>query len=156
MNWDAIGAVGEIVGASAVVATIVYLAFQIRDSKVATRALTYQSIYRDFRDNLLSMPESSRNKILSGESLSEEDHRALFTWRVVMFRGYENIWMQKELGTLDERMFKSYISHMKNTLRQPGTIGWWRLATFEFIPEFSSYVDSLIGELKETKVSDQE
>ncbi len=35
MNWDAIGAVGEILGAAAVVATLVYLAIQIRYAKDA-------------------------------------------------------------------------------------------------------------------------
>jgi hypothetical protein len=32
MNWEAIGAVGEIVGAIAVVVTVGYLAFQIRQN----------------------------------------------------------------------------------------------------------------------------
>jgi len=37
MNWDAIGAVGEILGAISVLATLVYLAQQIRQSnKIAT------------------------------------------------------------------------------------------------------------------------
>ena len=36
MNWDAIGAIGEIIGAIAVVATLAYLAQQIRySSKIA-------------------------------------------------------------------------------------------------------------------------
>jgi hypothetical protein len=35
MNWDAIGAVGEIVGAIAVVATLIYLASQVRYAKAA-------------------------------------------------------------------------------------------------------------------------
>ncbi len=35
MNWDAIGAIGEILGAAAVVATLVYLAIQIRYAKDA-------------------------------------------------------------------------------------------------------------------------
>ena len=30
MNWDAIGAIGELVGASAVVVTLVYLAVQVK------------------------------------------------------------------------------------------------------------------------------
>ena len=33
MNWDAISAMGEIVGAAAVVATLVYLAIQVRSAK---------------------------------------------------------------------------------------------------------------------------
>ena len=36
MNWDAIGAMGEIVGALAVVATLTYLATQVRYAKQAT------------------------------------------------------------------------------------------------------------------------
>ena len=38
MNWDAIGAVGEIVGAVAVIATLIYLAIQIKDSARAARS----------------------------------------------------------------------------------------------------------------------
>ena len=33
MNWDAIGAVGEIVGAFAVVVSLIYLALQIRQTR---------------------------------------------------------------------------------------------------------------------------
>jgi hypothetical protein len=35
-NWEAIGAVGEIVGAIAVVCTLIYLASQVRSAKTAT------------------------------------------------------------------------------------------------------------------------
>ena len=34
MNWDAIGAVGEIVGALAVVISVIYLAVQIRQTNI--------------------------------------------------------------------------------------------------------------------------
>jgi hypothetical protein len=43
MNWDAIGAVGEILGALAVVATLAYLAMQTKQSRRATLADVYQS-----------------------------------------------------------------------------------------------------------------
>ena len=38
MNWDAIGAVGEIIGAAAVVATLAYLALQVRASTKESEA----------------------------------------------------------------------------------------------------------------------
>jgi len=41
MNWDAIGAVGEIVGALAVVATLAYLALQVRASTRESEANAY-------------------------------------------------------------------------------------------------------------------
>ena len=58
MNWDAVGAVGEIVGALAVFITLVYLARQIRqntravnsaalDSTINTISIVRQSIYEN-------------------------------------------------------------------------------------------------------------
>ena len=38
MNWDAFGAIGENVGALAVVLTLVYLSIQVREN---TRAVSY-------------------------------------------------------------------------------------------------------------------
>ncbi len=37
MNWDALGAIGEIVGATAVVISVIYLAVQIRKQTVESR-----------------------------------------------------------------------------------------------------------------------
>jgi len=48
MNWDAIGAVGEVGGAIAVVATLVYLARQIRHSAEANIASTQFGIQAEF------------------------------------------------------------------------------------------------------------
>ena len=42
MNWEAIGAIGEISGALAVVLTLLYLARQIQESRKATVAQIYQ------------------------------------------------------------------------------------------------------------------
>lgn len=52
MNWEAIGAVGEIVGAIAVVVTLVYLTNQVRRGTAATQPATVQSaaaLDQDFR-----------------------------------------------------------------------------------------------------------
>jgi len=40
MNWEAAGAIGEIVGAIAVIATLAYLATQIRYARLAERRVT--------------------------------------------------------------------------------------------------------------------
>ena len=43
MNWDAIGAIGEIVGAIAVVVSLIYLSIQIRTSSSLAKAQMFQS-----------------------------------------------------------------------------------------------------------------
>lgn len=46
MNWDAIGAMGEVIGALAVVATILYLAIQLRMSN-KFEAAKHQDVHMD-------------------------------------------------------------------------------------------------------------
>ena len=44
MNWDALGAIGELVGATAVVLTLGYLAVQIRQSSKSSRQQSYNDL----------------------------------------------------------------------------------------------------------------
>ena len=69
MNWDAIGAVGEVIGALAVVATLFYLVIQVRQSRQATEANTrairgnaswdaenvFARRYSEFRDDIVTV-----------------------------------------------------------------------------------------------------
>ena len=41
MNWDALGALAEMIGATAVLITLIYLAIQIRQTKELARSQTY-------------------------------------------------------------------------------------------------------------------
>ena len=56
INWDAIGAIGEIVGAIAVVATLTYLAIQIRTARADAASAVISSAMEGFsrwRANIL-------------------------------------------------------------------------------------------------------
>ncbi len=44
MNWDAIGAIAELLGAVGVIASLVYLATQIRGSREATKVMVRQDV----------------------------------------------------------------------------------------------------------------
>ncbi len=50
MNWEAIAAIGEIVGATAVLITFIYLAVQIRQNTAAVATSTYESVMTGFND----------------------------------------------------------------------------------------------------------
>ena len=67
MNWDAVGAVGELVGAIAVVFTLGYLALQMKQNTVAIRA---QSLIA--RTNEI---DQSLREIALSEDLSDIYHR---------------------------------------------------------------------------------
>ena len=57
MNWDALGAIGELVGALAVVVTLIYLAVQIRQStnqSAANMASTVLNEYNRLQEIVIS------------------------------------------------------------------------------------------------------
>jgi hypothetical protein len=78
MNWDAIGAVGEIVGAVAVVATLFFLATQIRASNALAAAESRDRSFEQMsrlRHLIASDPDVARIWRLGclGESLSDDE-----------------------------------------------------------------------------------
>jgi hypothetical protein len=86
-NWDAVGAIGEIVGATTVFISIVYLALQVKQSSSQIRSSGYQAAAQtanDFLKGLSSNPDALRVFEAAQESygdLAEEDQvlaRTLF------------------------------------------------------------------------------
>jgi heme/copper-type cytochrome/quinol oxidase subunit 1 len=52
MNWEAIGAIGEILGALAVILTLIYLAVQVRYTKDLVRNQNHQTSYEQWANTL--------------------------------------------------------------------------------------------------------
>jgi hypothetical protein len=147
MNWEALGAVGETIGAVAVLVTLVYLAMQVRLGIQTTKAAAYEDVYRDLQQNLNSIPSVLLTKALADEDLTADEARTLTRWWVLMFRMYENWWKQHQNGILDEDVYSAYNSHMRITLSQPGAMRWWKNGTgVDYIPAFVAYVDHKITE----------
>jgi hypothetical protein len=59
MNWDAVGAIGEIVGAAAVVATLGYLALQIRQNTRELRSSSFRDVFNSYSNVRLATIENS-------------------------------------------------------------------------------------------------
>ena len=78
MNWDAIGAIGETVGAFAVVATLIYLAIQTKQTREAVQAggtLSTMEIFSRWRTALVQSPDLSNiaAKANAGEKLDAQE-----------------------------------------------------------------------------------
>ena len=73
MNWDAIGAIGELLGATVTIATLAYLAVQIKqNSALSVLHLAHfnQEAYSRYRQMCIEHPEII-SKTYKGEPLSE-------------------------------------------------------------------------------------
>ena len=79
MNWDAIGAVGEIVGAIAVVVTLAYLAVQVRMARITAAAETTYSTLEAYSRWRMAILQNSNialaiGKANRGDTLDDEEH----------------------------------------------------------------------------------
>lgn len=80
MNWDAIGSAGEILGAIAVLATLLYLASQIKQAnrfESAKHLDVHMDRIREFTMEIGRDPETSRiwHTGLAGEELTQDEQR---------------------------------------------------------------------------------
>lgn len=78
MNWDAIGAIGELLGVFVVVVSVIYLAFQVRQNTAATRAEALRSFRLEVADQFLTWGQDSRISGLWHKVLYDQARRADF------------------------------------------------------------------------------
>ena len=107
MNWDAIGAIGEIVGAIAVLATLIYLAIQIRQNSAIQRAQTHQQLALERVNGvrLITTNKELRDavgKARFGKPLTEDEQGILFWMTVMHLREYENELYQHSQGMIED------------------------------------------------------
>ena len=152
MNWEAIGAIGEIVGAIAVVLTLGYLAVQIRQNTRAVRAASHHAVTDSFnRINAVIGADASVGRIVrigrTGiDNLTEDEQVSLGYLYLSFFRVFETLHYQHEIGTVDEQSFQSEERSLYAALSYPGVREWWLVNTYGFSPGFRSHVDQVIRE----------
>jgi len=161
MNWDAIGAIAETLGAVGVIASLVYLATQIRQSRQqmsqntrALRAGTYQQFRSDLGDVFWRAIETPgldsvvRSGFADYRQLNEADAFKFDFFMVGVFGPYESAHYQFRAGLLDEDRWLMHRSGLVGTLRYPGVWQWWKSATYTggASPEFVALVDEILAE----------
>ena len=138
MNWQAIGAVGEVLGGFAVFISLLYLALQIRSSRrtdqivaaAAAASAVDEWIGQIVRDEGLF--ELHRRGQSDYESLSREEKGRFSLLMIQFLRRMETIWTHRQLGAIEA----GYWSGMEVSIRKiVGTIGGTR--------SFNKYSDTL-------------
>ena len=118
-NWEAIGAIGEVVGGAAVFISLLYLAVQIRSSRRSDQIVAAAEatsavdnwIGQIVRDE--DLYELYRRGLSDYASLSQKE-KGRFSLLIVQFiRSVEAIWFQLQLGAIQP----GYWSGMKTSMR---------------------------------------
>ena len=151
MNWDAIGAVGEIVGAVAVIVTLIYLAIQIRDSARAPRAAAvtdattgmqafYEALGSDLQTAKLFL-----DGMIDPDSLAKHEQFQFVMLLHSAFLGFQRSFFLSRAGTLDIELRDSIGTAVHAVNHLPGTAFYWRQRKAFFQPEFVEWVEELLA-----------
>ena len=145
MNWDAIGAIGEVVGALAVVLTLAYLTVQLRQNTAAVRRAANRGVVEDansWRYRLIENAEVSeifRTGLANPESL---DANSKYRFRMLLDALFAH-WAHAFDSGEWEFIANANVSRI---LSQPGGEWYWSRAkaTESLFPaEFVEFIGSL-------------
>jgi hypothetical protein len=112
MNWDAIGAVGEVGGAIGVIITLVYLAGQLRQNTRALRSASYahwnevSSSFTDFVARY-SGELSEMESFTRLEQLTPQHRQIQLAMGIKAVDQAQTAFLQHRAGTLDDDVFEA-------------------------------------------------
>ena len=146
MNWEAIGAVGEIVGGIGVIISLLYLATQIRGDARAKQAASIHEqsqAYHGFLRTLATNTDVSDLyfrgihdfSCLKGSELPR--FSALLGY---LFRIFEDNYLQWTEGHLDRRVWNGFEATMDDIISLPGVQAWWVTRSHWFSAEFQAVI----------------
>ena len=148
MNWDALGAIAETIGAAGVVASLLYLAVQVRAS---TRASAIESklasnrVYTDFLGSLIQSPELNRLFVQGRGDLaslsSEDDYYRFSNLALQSFSHFSAMYFQYRQGRLSDSDWFESLAVIRYWLRGAGCRAWWgKLGRKMFGPDFVDFI----------------
>ncbi len=146
MNWDAVGAIGETVGAIGVVVTLVYLAVQIRQQNRESRIAAVHELNEAFRGSITSFQDPGLADIFSRAktdfaSLTEPERLRFIAMVQAVFRVWEDAFYQYTAGRLDPRIWNSMLTQFSAYLSLPGVRRVWEIRKRAYNERFREFVD---------------
>ena len=159
MNWAAIGAVGEILGAIAVVATLIYLTVQLKQNSLQIRLSSSQTAANNYSGRIievLSDPEllSLWRSGLRSFSTLTLDEQARFHAAMLGFQSSFTTNYQLHVeGVISDSLFKSWADDWVRILKCPGAAEWWELFGNSDI-EQRTYIEKLVSDSDQSPLID--
>ena len=160
MTLQDLGNIGEFVGAIGVVASLIYLALQIRQNsrqisqntsavKVAS-ADSYLQYGASMRGEMIRDPDVARIWITGMqdfESLPPEDRTRFRFIMLNFFYGMQNNFLHTQEGVVESEFWEGDERALRLYLREPGVRAWWGREQSTFVAPFVILANSLLEEV---------
>lgn len=148
MQWDAVGAIGEVAGAAGVIITLVYLSIQLRQNTKAQRNASRLETTRSFTDwysTVMTQPDLMRvwdEVFLRQSELSAED-RARFFWMIsAVSSRVEEMYTQTKAGLIEGEVWLGHRASMAGLLDNPMVRAWWDSGAVVLSKDFRDEIEA--------------
>lgn len=147
VDWDAVGAIGEVLGSLAVVVTLVCLSVQIRQNTQSNRTAAIQTMAgqdSSWLSTVAAEPELA--SILSRGladigSLSGEEALRFSLVLAQMCRQYDSQLFLWRDGAIPPEPWDASLRTLESVMTQPGAGRWWSMAKERFSRDFQVLLD---------------
>ena len=148
MNWEAIGAVGEILGACGVIATLFYLAVQVRVQNREARLAAMHDISTAFRESYTAFNDEGIADIFvrgnkEFKSLSDTEKVRLVATINPLIKVFEEAFFQYNQGRLDDQLWYAMTKQYSFLLSAPSLEEVWKQRRAHYNEAFRDFVDGL-------------
>lgn len=148
MSWKEIA---EIIGVTAIVASLVFVGVELRQARQIAIADVYQqrsSMVIDLHSARLSSEPLAQamKKMASGEELDDWDTKLVNTVHYLFITYWENVHFQYEYGLMPEEQWQASQRALGNYLRNtPGALEFWESTKFAMRGSFVATVDEIVA-----------
>jgi hypothetical protein len=147
MSLNDLANLGQIIGALAVVISLIYVALQIRQNTAAIRSAAAQTVHEHFANwyHLIAadaeLAQIAANGLRDYSSLSEQE-RVRFIATLMSFLSYsQNAFLKWREGLLKPALWLGWEQVMMNLFGAPGGKALWKERSYLFGEEFRRYIE---------------
>jgi len=149
VNWEAISAIGQVVGALAVVISLIYVASEVRRNTNATHLAAMRSMHDAFNrwiQQLGQHPDLAElwtRGVQDLKSLEGTEITRFIALAHGAFRILEEIYHLQAKGHLEKSVWRGWEAAMRDFNGLPGVQAFWRLRSYWFSDEFVKFIDQV-------------
>ncbi len=158
LKLSELASIAEIIGAFAVVISLIYVGVQVNDSAGAVRAASANNANVAVQDWYLQIGSDQQTSELFYEALTSEQalsNQEEFQF-LMMFHGiflaFQNSYLLAEEGTIDSDLREALTGVVIGIKDLPGFRRYWRQRKSYLHPGFADYVDQLLKQEKRVTV----
>jgi hypothetical protein len=147
VSLETINSIAQIVAAIGVIASLFYLAAQIRQNTKSQRSVVVDSLTSSLIALLGPQADPRLMRAFAAavedwHGASEEDRMRAISTLFMTFKLFENAWFQKRHGTLDPEQWEGWDLHMRVYYHRPGVQVWWSDRKAMFAAGFRKYIEA--------------